>query len=133
MCKFRGPKSFINSVKAGESLIEIGNYDSFYEKGITFSEEKVLNLTKETKDMLPDVPLSVTVPHTIPIDKQVELAIKLVFEGADVIQTEGGKSSNPYNSGIQGLLEKSVPTLAATLAIHKEFEKQSISLSLIHI
>ena len=34
------PKSFINSVKAGASLIEIGNYDSFYEEGITFSEEK---------------------------------------------------------------------------------------------
>ena len=120
------PKSFLNSVKAGASLIEIGNYDSFYEKGITFSEEKVLNLAKETKDILPNVPLSVTVPHTIPIDKQVDLAIKLVLEGADIIQTEGGKSSNPYNSGIQGLLEKSVPTLAATLAIHKEFEKQSI-------
>ena len=65
-------------------------------------------------------------PHTIPIDKQVDLAIRLVLEGADIIQTEGGKSSNPYNSGIQGLLEKSLPTLAATLAIHKEFEKQSI-------
>ena len=62
------PKSFINSVKAGASLIEIGNYDSFYEKGITFSEEKVLNLTKETKDFLPNIPLSVTVPHTIPLD-----------------------------------------------------------------
>ena len=57
---------------------------------------------------------------------QVDLAMKLVIEGADIIQTEGGKSSNPYNSGIQGLLEKSVPTLAATFAIHKEFEKQSI-------
>ncbi len=120
------PKSFINSVKAGASLIEIGNYDSFYEQGITFSEEKVLNLTKETKDILPNVPLSVTVPHTIPIDRQVDLAVKLVFEGADIIQTEGGKASNPYNSGIQGLFEKSVPTLAATFAINKEFERQSI-------
>ena len=64
-------------------------------------------------------------PHTIPIDKQVDLAMKLVLEGADIIQTEGGKSSNPFNSGIQGLLEKSVPTLAATIAIHKEFEKHS--------
>ena len=70
------PKLFINSVKAGASLIEIGNYDSFYEQGIIFSEEKVLNLTKETKDILPNVPLSVTVPHTIPIDKQVDLAVK---------------------------------------------------------
>ena len=69
------PKSFIDSVKAGASLIEIGNYDSFYEEGITFSEEKVLNLTKETKDILPNVPLSVTVPHTIPIDRQVDLAM----------------------------------------------------------
>ena len=120
------PKSFINSVKAGASLIEIGNYDSFYEEGITFSEEEDLNLTKQTKDILPNVPLSVTVPHTIPIDKQVDLAMKLVLEGADIIQTEGGKSSNPYNSGIQGLLEKSVPTLAATFAIHKEFQKHSI-------
>ena len=32
------PKSFINSVRAGASLIEIGNYDSFYEQVITFSE-----------------------------------------------------------------------------------------------
>ncbi len=122
------PKLFINSVKAGASLIEIGNYDSFYEKGIIFSEEKVLNLTKETKDILPNVPLSVTVPHTIPIYRQVDLAVKLVLEGADIIQTEGGKSSNPNNSGIQGLFEKSVPTLAATFAIYKEFEKQSINI-----
>ncbi len=122
------PKLFINSVKAGATLIEIGNYDSFYDKGITFSEEKILNLTKETKDLLPNIPLSVTVPHTMPIDKQVDLAIKLVFEGADIIQTEGGKSSNPYSLGIQGLFEKSVPTLAATYAIFKEFEKQSISI-----
>ena len=43
------PKLFINSVKAGASLIEIGNYDTFYDEGITFSEEKILNLTKETK------------------------------------------------------------------------------------
>jgi len=122
------PKSFIDSVKAGASLIEIGNYDSFYEKGITFSEEKVINLTKETKDILPNIPLSVTVPHTMPIDKQVDLALKLVSEGADIIQTEGGKSANPYNAGIEGLLEKSVPTLAATYAIFKEFEKQSINI-----
>jgi len=122
------PKSFIDPVKAGASLIEIGNYDTFYDQGINFSAEKVLNLTKETKDILPNIPLSVTVPHTMPIDKQVDLAIKLVFVGADIIQTEGGKSSNPYSSGIQGLLEKSVPTLTATYAIFKEFEKQSINI-----
>ena len=47
------------------SLIEIGNYDSFYQQGINFSEEKVLNLTKETKDLLPNIPLSVTSENVI--------------------------------------------------------------------
>jgi len=120
------PKLFLDSVKAGASLIEIGNYDTFYSKGINFSAKKVLNLTKETRDLLPKMPLSVTVPHSMHIDKQVELALKLVEEGVDIIQTEGGTSSNPYSSGIQGFFEKSVPTLAATYAISKEFNKQSI-------
>ena len=121
------PKLFIDSVQAGATLIEIGNFDSFYEKGIIFSEEKVLSLTKETKDLLPDIPLSVTVPHTLSLDKQVDLAIALVKEGADFIQTEGGTSSKPYTSGIQGLFEKSVPTLAATFAIKQEFIKNKIN------
>ena len=55
------PKLFIDSVRAGAKMIEIGNYDSFYEKGIIFSDKKVLNLTKETRDLLPNTP-SVTVP-----------------------------------------------------------------------
>ena len=122
------PQSFQDSVKAGASLIEIGNYDAFYEKGINFSDKKVLNITKETRDLLPNVPLSVTVPHTMPIDKQVDLAIKLVEEGVNIIQTEGGTSSRPYSSGIQGFFEKSVPTLAATYAIHQEFKKQSLNI-----
>ena len=122
------PKSFIDSVQEGASLIEIGNYDTFYEKGINFSYEKVLNITKETRDLLPNIPLSVTVPHTMPIYKQVDLAIKLAEEGVDIIQTEGGTSSNPYSSGIQGFFEKSVPTLAATYAINEEFRKQSVKI-----
>ena len=122
------PHSFLDSVKAGASLIEIGNYDTFYEKGINFSDEKVLNITKETRDLLPNVPLSVTVPHTMPIDKQVDLALNLVDESVDIIQTEGGTSSSPYSYGIQGLFEKSVPTLAATYAISQEFKKQSVEI-----
>ena len=46
---------------------------------------------------MPNVPLSVTVPHTMPFDKQVDLAIKLVEEGVDIIQTEGGTSSTPVS------------------------------------
>ena len=63
----------------------------------------------------------------MPIDRQVDLAVKLVYEGVDIIQTEGGVSANPYSSGIQGLFEKSVPTLTATYAINNEFKKQTIN------
>jgi hypothetical protein len=51
--------------------IEIGNYDSFYDTGIEFSSEKILKLTKETREMLPDITLSVTVPHTLSLLDQV--------------------------------------------------------------
>ena len=120
------PKLFPDAIKAGATLIEIGNFDSFYEQGIIFSAEQVLNLTKRTKDLLPNTPLSVTVPHIISLDQQVDLAMKLVKEGVDIIQTEGGTSTKPLSSGIQGLFEKAVPTLAATYAINNEFCKNSI-------
>ncbi|KAK4361312.1 hypothetical protein RND71_020264 [Anisodus tanguticus] len=58
-------------------MVEIGNYDSFYEKGLVFSPEQILNLTKETKRLLPSVILSVTVPHTLSLPDQVKLAEQL--------------------------------------------------------
>ena len=120
------PKLFLDAVKAGAQLVEIGNFDSFYERGIIFSSAQILALTKETKDLLPNVPLSVTVPHNMPLDKQVDLAMQLVDDGADIIQTEGGKLSKPVSPGIQGLFEKAVPTLASTYAIKQEFSRNSI-------
>jgi DhnA family fructose-bisphosphate aldolase class Ia len=41
----------------------------------------------------------------------------LVKAGADIIQTEGGTSSNPIHSGTLGLIEKAAPTLAAAYEI----------------
>lgn len=113
------PQVFVSAVEAGADLIEIGNFDSFYAQGINFSAEDVLSLTRETRTLLPNVLLSVTVPHTLALDEQVELAQKLVAAGADIIQTEGGTSSNPNHSGILGLIEKASPTLAAAHAISK--------------
>lgn len=112
----------VSAIEAGADLVEIGNFDSFYAQGITFSAEDVLRLTSETRVLLPNVTLSVTVPHTLPLDEQVELAQALVIEGADIIQTEGGTSSNPNHSGILGLIEKASPTLAAAHAISRAVE-----------
>jgi 2,4-dienoyl-CoA reductase-like NADH-dependent reductase (Old Yellow Enzyme family) len=68
------------------------------------------------------VTLCVTVPHILALDEQVELAQALVSAGADMIQTEGGTSSNPNHSGILGLIEKASPTLAAAHAISRAVE-----------
>ena len=113
---------FIEAVEAGADLFEIGNFDSFYAQGITFSAEDVLALTRQTREALPEVTLSVTVPHILALDEQVELAQKLVEAGADIIQTEGGTSSQPQSSGVLGLIEKASPTLAAAHAISRAVE-----------
>jgi hypothetical protein len=113
------PKLFVVCVNAGADLIEIGNYDSFYVQGRQFEAAEVLALTEATRRLLPDVTLSVTVPHTLPLDRQVQLAEELVNAGADMIQTEGGTSSNPAHAGTLGLIEKAAPTLAAAYEISR--------------
>jgi hypothetical protein len=111
------PQRFVTSVAAGADLIEIGNFDSFYSQGRVFSAAEVLDLTRQTRSLLPNIALSVTVPHTLELDQQVQLAFSLVEAGADMIQTEGGTSSKPTHPGILGLIEKAAPTLAAAYEI----------------
>jgi hypothetical protein len=111
------PEEFLAPVAAGADLIEIGNFDAFYAQGIRFEAAEVLALTRQTRQLLPHIPLSVTVPHILALDEQVQLAEDLVAAGADIIQTEGGTSSQPSHAGILGLIEKAAPTLAAAHAI----------------
>lgn len=111
------PEKFVSAVEAGADLIEIGNFDAFYAEGRRFEAAEVLALTKATRSLLPDILLSVTVPHILTLDAQVQLAEDLVVAGANIIQTEGGTSSAPVHSGILGLIEKASPTLAAAHAI----------------
>ena len=116
------PQLFVDALKAGADLIEIGNFDSFYAQGRRFEAPEVLNLTKQTRSLLPDVTLSVTVPHILSLDEQVQLASALVDAGANIIQTEGGTSIHPIHSGVQGLIEKAAPTLAAAHSIAHEVD-----------
>ncbi|MBC1240232.1 DUF561 domain-containing protein [Nostoc sp. 2RC] len=111
------PEKFVQAVAAGADLIEIGNFDSFYAQGRRFEAEEVLALTQQTRALLPEITLSVTVPHILELDRQVQLAEELVKAGADIIQTEGGTSSNPVHPGTLGLIEKAAPTLAAAYEI----------------
>ncbi len=113
------PKKFVQAVASGADLIEIGNFDSFYAQGRRFEAQEVLALTRETRALLPSITLSVTVPHILELNRQVELAEELVKAGADIIQTEGGTSSQPSHSGTLGLIEKAAPTLAAVYEISR--------------
>lgn len=113
------PERFVKAVAAGADLIEIGNFDSFYAQGRRFEAEEVLALTHQTRSLLPDITLSVTVPHILELDRQVQLAEELVKAGADIIQTEGGTSSTPAHAGTLGLIEKAAPTLAAAYEISR--------------
>jgi hypothetical protein len=110
---------FVAPVRAGADLLEIGNYDSFYAQGVRFSAEAILQVTLATKQRFPSLPLTVTVPHYLLLDEQVALAERLEQAGADLIQTEGGTSSQPRHSGTRGLMEKAVPTLSACYEISR--------------
>ena len=111
--------AFLAPVAAGADLIEIGNFDAFYAQGIRFEAAAVLALTQQTRALLPDTLMSVTVPHILTLDEQVQLAEDLVAAGADIIQTEGGTSSQPTHTGTLGLIEKAAPTLAAAREISR--------------
>ncbi|KAF5191352.1 hypothetical protein FRX31_019057 [Thalictrum thalictroides] len=116
------PDAFLAAIEAGAQMVEIGNYDSFYEKGLFFSPVEILKMTKDTRKLLPSVVISVTVPHMLGLPDQVKLAELLEQEGADIIQTEGGKCSNPSKSGVLGLIEKATPSLAATYSISRSIK-----------
>ena len=113
------PELFPAAVAAGAALVEIGNYDAFYPLGRVFDAAEVLAITRRTRELLPEVVLSVTVPHVLPLDEQEQLAVDLVAAGADIIQTEGGTSAKPFSAGTLGLIEKAAPTLAAAHAISR--------------
>ncbi len=113
------PKQFLEPVAAGADLLEIGNFDAFYAQGRRFEAPEVLELTRATRALLPEITLSVTVPHILALDEQVRLAEALVEAGADLIQTEGGTSSQPRHGGTLGLIEKAAPTLAAAAEISR--------------
>lgn len=113
------PAKFVPAVEAGADLIEIGNYEAFYSQGMRFEAEEVLLLTQETRALLPNITLSVTVPHLLELDRQVQLATELVKAGADIIQTEGAVIAQPTHPGTLGLIEKAAPTLAAAYEISR--------------
>lgn len=113
------PIDFLAAIEAGADMVEIGNFDAFYEQGRVFTAEDVVAMTIETRKLLPNTPLSVTIPHTLSLSEQVILAKRLEEVGADIIQTEGKMGVNPTSMGVQELIEKAAPTLASAFALSR--------------
>ncbi|KAG5175888.1 hypothetical protein JKP88DRAFT_351322 [Tribonema minus] len=111
------PELLVPCVEAGADMVELGNFDMFYDQGMDFTADDVITMTKATRALLPKTPLSVTIPHKLHMDQQVTLAQALQELGVDVIQTEGKYSLDPSAGGLQGVIERAAPALAATYAI----------------
>lgn len=115
------PSEFVKAVQAGADMVEIGNFDGFYDAGMMFTAEDVLALTKETRALLPNIPLSVTIPHTLSMTEQIALAKALEIAGADIIQTEGKVAALERSSGvgITEMMEMATPALASAYALSR--------------
>lgn len=114
------PREFVDAVNAGADMVEVGNFDGFYDCGMKFSANDVLSLAKETRGLLPDFPISVTIPHTLSIKEQIELAKELEILGVDIIQTEGKVSALEERMGsVVNAMEKARPALASSFALSR--------------
>lgn len=83
------PIELYNCILVGADLVEIGNFDSFYKKNILFSPFQILKLAQETRRLIKDKEICVTIPYTLKLSDQVSLAKQLEVIGINIIQTEG--------------------------------------------
>nr|QCI08698.1 hypothetical protein [Sphondylothamnion multifidum] len=93
------PLELYNCILCGADIVEIGNFDIFYSRNIVLSDTDVLNLAIETRKMIPNNDICVTIPHYLDLYKQVKLAKNLEQVGINIIQTEG-YSTKFYNKNI---------------------------------
>lgn len=113
-------EDFYISAVEGVDLIEIGNYDIFYQQGIFLSKQDILNLAKEALKLFNGLDICVTIPYTLSLNEQIQLSCQLEFLGIQVLQTEGLKieSVRKYNK-LTELIDTSLPVLSSTYAISK--------------
>ena len=95
-----------------------------YKKGISFTAQDVLRLTKETLALLGDREtfFSVTIPGEISITEQISLARELEAMGIDLIQTEGHFSKDAQADGVRGLMERAELTISNTIELARNIE-----------
>ena len=120
------PLKLIASVSYGADVLELGNYESFYKEGKMFTPSEILDTFQFVKKSIPqDILTCVTVPSTLEIENQVNLAEELVKLGADMIQTEGFAQDVPESDRTDKTfteLLQVMSTLANTIEIKKHLK-----------
>lgn len=81
-----------NCALAGADILEIGNYDVFYEKKLNLNYSDIVNLAYQTRKLIKDKDICVTIPNSLNLLEQLNLAKDLEEIGINIIQTEGSIS-----------------------------------------
>ena len=117
------PQKLAHAVILGADAVELGNFDALYKKGKSFTAAQVLQLARETKELIEeDVFFCVTIPGELEIGEQVELARELEKLGVDLIQTEGHFSNETPSNGVRGLIERAELTLSNTIELSRNID-----------
>jgi hypothetical protein len=123
------PDELFACFKAGVDILEVGNFDIFYQKGILLSANNVLDIAKDIMCQAPLACISVTIPHTLCLWDQIYLAKQLEFLGVDIVQTEGFNSKFKTDFYAVNSLRKSSSALSATYVFLKNIKIPVISAS----
>ncbi len=115
------PAELANAVRLGADAIEVGNFDALYKKGERYGANDVLNIVKETLELLNGEKtfICVTVPGHIDISEQISLAMKLEEMGIDLIQTEGAATTKATQAGARGLLQTAEVSISNTIELSR--------------
>jgi thiazole synthase ThiGH ThiG subunit len=120
------PQELARAVELGADAVELGNYDALYKKGMSFSAAEVLELARETKSLVGDTFMCVTIPGELSVNEQISLARNIEMLGVDLIQTEGHFSAQP-SEGIRGLMERAQLTISNTMELCANLEMPVMS------
>lgn len=115
------PSELASAVEMGADAIEVGNFDTLYKNGTRVSAEEVLNIVRETRELLNgrETFMCVTVPGHIAINEQIALAKQLEELNVNLIQTEGAATVSTSNGGARGLLETAQVSIANTIDLSR--------------
>ena len=111
---------FYKCALEGVDILEIGNYDYFYQNRLFLSKKHIFSLANEARRIFPSLDICVTIPYTLSLEEQIQLALNLENIGVQILQTEGLKPRSEFqNNSLTEFINMVFPVLSSTYAISK--------------